>query len=291
MMRQHHAQVDSQIPRLARRENGLTRGSGSFAAERTGAEGRKPEDGSSTQPTRGAARQARPLTEGTALDKRRAEADLSPLVAVELAVWQVVRGTGTHDLMKSFPLRADGLRIRWSSTSFTRCTGLAPTILNGTLSVCTLCTRGIGLLVRRTNVMGISTAPHFETIRAGRDHLKDVMDAAEEGRPTSVVRDHTRAAVVDADRLVYFLRRLQPANAEVVAENGGWSIFIPGLPIAADGDTLDEALDEMVDALRDYAEAWADRLRLAPNHSDNWGLVQIITFSSDEQLKYWLQGR
>jgi hypothetical protein len=46
--------------------------------------------------------QVRPLTEGTALDKRRAEADLSPLVAVELAVWQVVRGAGTHDIMKSF---------------------------------------------------------------------------------------------------------------------------------------------------------------------------------------------
>ena len=131
---------------------------------------------------------------------------------------------------------------------------------------------------------------HFPTLREGRDHLKDVLDAAAEGRPASVTRNRTRVAVVDADRLSYFLSRVRPANAEVVPENDGWSIFIPGLPIAADGSTLDEALDEAVLALRDYAEAWSERLRLAPNHADNWGLVQIIEFSSDERLKAWLRG-
>lgn len=137
--------------------------------------------------------------------------------------------------------------------------------------------------------MSTATA-HYPTLRSGRDHLKDVLDAAAEGRPASVTRDHTRVAAVDADRLAYFLSRVRPANAEVVAENDGWSIFLPGLPIAADGSTLDEALDEAVLALRDYAEAWAERLRLAPNHADNWGLVQIIEFSSDERLRSWLRG-
>jgi len=41
----------------------------------------------------------------------------------------------------------------------------------------------------------------------------------------------------------------------VLAENNGWSIFLPGLPISADGATLDEALDGAVLALRDYATA------------------------------------
>ncbi|WP_218189266.1 hypothetical protein [Tersicoccus phoenicis] len=44
----------------------------------------------------------------------------------------------------------------------------------------------------------------------------------------------------------------------------------------------------MVLALRDYAEAWIDRLRTAPNHEQNWGLVQLITLSSDDQLASWL---
>jgi hypothetical protein len=74
----------------------------------------------------------------------------------------------------------------------------------------------------------------------------------------------------------------------VVAENDGWSIFIPGLPVAADGTTLDEATEAMIDGLRDYVEEWADHLRLAPNHAENWGLVQIVALSSDEQLRNWL---
>jgi hypothetical protein len=134
-----------------------------------------------------------------------------------------------------------------------------------------------------------STTAHFPTLRSGRDHLKDVLDAAAEGRPASVTRHHTRMAVVDAERLARLLARTRPANAELVAENDGWSIFIPGLPIAADGASLDEALDEAVLALRDYAEAWSERLRLAPNHEGNWGLVQIIEFSADDQLKAWLR--
>jgi hypothetical protein len=45
----------------------------------------------------------------------------------------------------------------------------------------------------------------------------------------------------------------------------------------------------MVAALREYAEDWADHLRHASNHEKNWGLVQIIDLSSDEELRDWLQ--
>jgi hypothetical protein len=67
-------------------------------------------------------------------------------------------------------------------------------------------------------------------------------------------------------------------------------VFIPGLPIAADGATFDEAISEMVDALREYAQDWQERLLNAPNHRDNWGLVQLISLSDDEQLRSWLVG-
>lgn len=81
---------------------------------------------------------------------------------------------------------------------------------------------------------------------------------------------------------------VRPSNAQVVGEAGGWSIMIPGLPVAADAATLDEAADEMVDALREYADEWADHLRLAPNHAASRDLVQIIGLWSDEQLRAWL---
>jgi antitoxin (DNA-binding transcriptional repressor) of toxin-antitoxin stability system len=133
------------------------------------------------------------------------------------------------------------------------------------------------------------TELHYNTVSEARAHFSALIDAAEAGVPATVRRDKRRAAVVDADRLRHFLVSVRPARAEVVAESGGWSILLPGLPIAADGETFEEALDEMVAALREYAEDWADRLRHASNHEPNWGLVQIIDLSSDDQLRDWLQ--
>jgi predicted RNase H-like HicB family nuclease len=78
----------------------------------------------------------------------------------------------------------------------------------------------------------------------------------------------------------YVLMDIHDANplppAQVVHEAGGWSAFIPGLPIAADGATSEEATDELVDAIREYAEDWHDRLRHAPNHQENREIVQLV---------------
>ena len=128
----------------------------------------------------------------------------------------------------------------------------------------------------------------FDSYSEARGHFKDLLDAAERGQPGLVRREGQQAAFVNAERLLSFLARLCPARAQVVAEAGGWSVFIPNLPVAADGATFDEALVEMVDALREYADDWQDHLRDAPNHRDNWGLVQLVSLSDDDQLKEWL---
>jgi antitoxin (DNA-binding transcriptional repressor) of toxin-antitoxin stability system len=133
-----------------------------------------------------------------------------------------------------------------------------------------------------------SATVNYGSAREAREHFKDLLDAADQGRPATVTRDARRVAAVDADRLVHFLTRLHPSTAQAVPDGDGWSVVLPGLPVAADGATIEEAVDEMIDALRDYAEAWTERLRLAPNHEDNWGLVQIVTLASDEQLRNWL---
>ncbi|MET7425648.1 hypothetical protein [Dactylosporangium sp. NPDC005555] len=131
---------------------------------------------------------------------------------------------------------------------------------------------------------------HYNSYSEARAHFKDLLDDAERGRVVTVQREHRGAAIVDRDRLRDLLSSLVPAKAETVAEGGGWSVFIPGLPIAADGATFDVAVDEMVDALREYAVDWQDRLLDAPNHAGNWGLVQLVGLSSDEQLRDWLVG-
>jgi predicted RNase H-like HicB family nuclease len=105
----------------------------------------------------------------------------------------------------------------------------------------------------------------------------------------TVQRETDRAAVVDAERLRVSLVGVLPAP-QVVAEDGGWSVFLPGVPIAADAATFDEAIDEMIIALREYADDWQGRLLDAPNHRNNWALVQVVELSGDEQLREWLVG-
>jgi predicted RNase H-like HicB family nuclease len=127
----------------------------------------------------------------------------------------------------------------------------------------------------------------FNSVAEGRAHLKELLDAAARGIPARLRRDREGFAVVDATRLRHYLAGLS-RRAEVVAEADGWSVFIPGTPVAADGATLGEAVDEMVDALREYAADWVDHLSTAPNHADNWGLVQLVVLSSNDELAEWL---
>jgi predicted RNase H-like HicB family nuclease len=112
----------------------------------------------------------------------------------------------------------------------------------------------------------------------------------ERGRVATVRRDSRTTAFVDQERLRYFLASVSPSRAEIVPEDGGWSIVLPGPPVAADGATVDEALDETIVALREYAEDWQDRLLDTPNHAANWGVVQLICLSDDTQLRDWLVG-
>ena len=133
-------------------------------------------------------------------------------------------------------------------------------------------------------------ALHYDSYSEGRTHLKDLLDAAERGRLATVRRESATAAVVDVDRLRHFLSSVILSRAEAVPEADGWSIFLPGLPVGADGATFEEAITEMIEALREYADDWQDRLLEAPNHRENWGLVQLIGLSDDEELRSWLVG-
>src|ERR1017187_4419120 len=131
---------------------------------------------------------------------------------------------------------------------------------------------------------------HYDSYTEARSNLKNLLDAAESGQVATVRRDSATTAVLDAARLRYFLASVVPSRAQVIREAGALSAFIPGLPVAADGATFDDAITDMIDALRDYAHDWQDHLLNAPNHRDNWGLVQLISLSDDEQLREWLAG-
>jgi len=133
-------------------------------------------------------------------------------------------------------------------------------------------------------------AVRYDRFTDARTHLKELLDAAEEGRPAAVVRQDRSTALVDRQRFVRYLMALNAGRVELVPDGDAWLAIIAGTPIAAEGDDAADAIDELIDAVRDYAADWSARLRLAPNHEQNWGLVQLVDHSSDDELRVWMLG-
>lgn len=131
---------------------------------------------------------------------------------------------------------------------------------------------------------------HFTSYSAARSHLRELLDAAHAGYVTTLDRERERYAVIDGAVLREHLATLLPSRSVAGAEGGGWAAFLPGLPLSGEGDDLDGALEDLIEALREYAVDWNERLRHAPNHRDNWALATLVELSDDAQLKEWLLG-
>lgn len=84
------------------------------------------------------------------------------------------------------------------------------------------------------------------------------------------------------------LSRLMPSRAVVVAEGGGWSAIVPGVPVHGDAATFDAAVVDLIQALREYAVDWNEDLHAASNHRQHRTLVELVELSSDAQLREWL---
>lgn len=129
----------------------------------------------------------------------------------------------------------------------------------------------------------------FPGVASVRADLKSALDAAAIGTPVAFERDRKTFAVVDADRLRRTLSILA-ARPEVAHAGDRWELFFIGIPVDAEGGSLDELYADAVVSLREYADDWTERLYMAPNHADNWGLVQLVALSTDEQLRDWIGG-
>lgn len=131
---------------------------------------------------------------------------------------------------------------------------------------------------------------HFDSYTSARTNFRAVLDSANAGLVTTVDRDRERYLVIAGDQFREQLARLRPSNAQVLHEGGGWTVIVPGLPVHGDAETFEEAIEDAIEALREYAEDWNDRLRLAPNHADNQVEVSLVELSTDDELRSWLLG-
>ncbi|RYV50854.1 prevent-host-death protein [Pengzhenrongella frigida] len=128
----------------------------------------------------------------------------------------------------------------------------------------------------------------YDGFTVARTNLKAILDTARAGRLVTVTRGPDVSAVVSAVRLRQFLAATVASRARVVFEDGACVVFIPGLAVAAEASTFEEAITETLEGLRDYAQDWDSHLADAPNHAENWGLVNLMRLSDDDQLRAWL---
>lgn len=137
--------------------------------------------------------------------------------------------------------------------------------------------------------MNQSAVVDYPTYSSARTHFKDVLDATENGRSVTVSRDGHVSVVLQADRLRAFFSRTVSPRVELAHEDGRVVALMSGRPFVSEGASVDGALSDLVASLREYAEDWETRLQQAPNHRDNWALVQLIKLSSDEELLDWFE--
>lgn len=104
----------------------------------------------------------------------------------------------------------------------------------------------------------------------------------------SIKRGARSTVVADRDRFRGLLAKATPSRAMVVAEDNAWVIVIPDSPFAAEAQSLDDAIADLIANLRDYAAEWQEHFAAAPNHANNWALVQLVNVSSDDDLRHWL---
>lgn len=135
----------------------------------------------------------------------------------------------------------------------------------------------------------MSMVVDYPTFTDARTHLKDVLDSNARGITVTVGRDEQVSAVVPADRLRdYFFRTVSP-RVRILSEHGRVVALMEGRPFVSEGADIEDALSDLALTLREYAQDWEARLQHAPNHSQQWALIQLVKLSTDSELNEWFK--
>ncbi len=60
------------------------------------------------------------------------------------------------------------------------------------------------------------------------------------------------------------------------------------MPLHGDGSTREEAIENALAAMREYADLWEDEYSHWPNHADNGAFVTMVQGSTGAELREWL---
>jgi hypothetical protein len=108
-----------------------------------------------------------------------------------------------------------------------------------------------------------------------RSQLSRLYSRISEGGVEVIERNQECDVVIaNASEYRQLLERQAPFRIEVRFGAKSVAAWIKGLPVHAEGETVEAAIDELAVALVDYASAWEKHLQHAPNHRENIGYVR-----------------
>ena len=115
-----------------------------------------------------------------------------------------------------------------------------------------------------------------------RANWSQFVNAAESGEWQLISKYSQRVVAVRAQDLLSLLSVCYSFHPEVLIEDEGYAIWLPELEIYGQGASLEEAIADLLESAREYADEWEDELRHAPNHRDRAGWVRRIQLAGDD---------
>ena len=133
----------------------------------------------------------------------------------------------------------------------------------------------------------------YPKITDARAAISEIYSTVERHLVVRIMREgDAPVAVIRRDDLKEALQALSPLDPQVrFSKNGTVSMWIEGLPISSQGSSFDEAGEELIKALRDYAQTWVEELKNYPNHKERWGVANLVLLSDDDELREFLFGK
>ena len=125
-----------------------------------------------------------------------------------------------------------------------------------------------------------------------RSQMSRITDEVQAGGLAVVERRGFRMLLTSFDEQRELLEGGFEFHPEVLLDGDGVGIWLPELPVHGQGETLEQAEDDVIDAALDYADMWFDQLHRAPNHVGNRGWVWRLAMADDrDALRRVLFGR
>ena len=130
--------------------------------------------------------------------------------------------------------------------------------------------------------MVFTPAPHEYKSHEAREHWSEILDLAESGA-VAVVRRNSAVAFVDRQVLDDALALGNPFNVQVSYANGQTSVWIEFISAHGVGSNLEQARENFLDALEEYADEWVTHLNAATNHHESGGLVRRVVLCAGDR--------